>query len=120
MNEGWDALRHYEILASGSVPFFTDIEKCPPLCLEKFPKELCIKAKKMRGVYPGTKNRYNPSELGTYVGSSTEIDSSGYIDEDGFDFQEYDDLRHEVRTHFLKYNTCEQTAKYFIDRLRTE
>ena len=118
MNEGWDALRHYEILASGSIPFFTDIEQCPPLCLEKFPKDLCIKAKKIRGVYPGTKNRYNPSESGTYIGSSTEIDSSGHIDGGEFDPQEYDDLRYEFRTHFLKHNTCEQTAKHFIDRLR--
>ena len=118
MNEGWDALRHYEILASGSVPFFTDIEKCPPLCLERFPKELCVRAKKIKGVYPGTKSRYNPSQLGTYIGSSTEIDSTGHIDENEFDSQEYEDLRNEVRVHFLKNNTCEQTAKYFIDRLR--
>ena len=26
---GWDCLRHYEILASGSIPLFLDLEKCP-------------------------------------------------------------------------------------------
>ena len=26
---GWDCLRHYEILAAGSLPLFFDIDKCP-------------------------------------------------------------------------------------------
>jgi hypothetical protein len=29
---GWDALRHYEIAASGSVPCFRDLDRKPPLC----------------------------------------------------------------------------------------
>ncbi len=30
--EGWDALRHYEIAASGTVPCFRDLDRKPPLC----------------------------------------------------------------------------------------
>jgi len=39
---GWDCMRHYEILANGCVPYFPDIEKCPPNTMALFPKELTI------------------------------------------------------------------------------
>lgn len=41
---GWDALRHYEIIANHCIPLFEDIENCPNLTLHKFPKKLCVKA----------------------------------------------------------------------------
>lgn len=31
---GWDCLRHYEIIASGCLPIFLNIEKCPPNTLD--------------------------------------------------------------------------------------
>jgi hypothetical protein len=37
---GWDCLRHYEILANGCVPIFTEIVDCPQDSLVTFPKEL--------------------------------------------------------------------------------
>jgi len=40
---GWDCLRHYEILANGSIPFFENLEHCPPLTMTHFPKELVQK-----------------------------------------------------------------------------
>jgi hypothetical protein len=36
---GWDCLRHYEILANGCIPFFTDLEQCPKQTMVLFPKE---------------------------------------------------------------------------------
>jgi len=39
---GWDALRHYEILGNGCIPYFLDIEKCPNTCLTALPKHLCV------------------------------------------------------------------------------
>jgi len=36
---GWDTLRHYEIIANGSIPFFVDIENCPKNTLWNLPKE---------------------------------------------------------------------------------
>lgn len=27
---GWDCLRHYEIMANGCIPYFPNIEQCPP------------------------------------------------------------------------------------------
>lgn len=35
---GWDALRHYEIIAQGAVPYFPDLGECPPLTLTFLPK----------------------------------------------------------------------------------
>ena len=43
---GWDCLRHYEILASGCIPFFPHIETCPPQIMTHFPKDIVQKAMK--------------------------------------------------------------------------
>jgi hypothetical protein len=49
---GWDTLRHYEIIANGSIPFFVDIEKCPKHTLWNLPKERLIQAKYILGGMP--------------------------------------------------------------------
>jgi hypothetical protein len=41
---GWDCLRHYEILASGCIPIFPELEKCPVNTMTTFPKQLVIDA----------------------------------------------------------------------------
>lgn len=38
--EGWDCLRHYEILANGCIPFFIDMDQLPPLTMVDFPRNL--------------------------------------------------------------------------------
>jgi hypothetical protein len=40
---GWDCMRHYEILANGCIPYFPDIEKCPENTLTHLNKKLIIK-----------------------------------------------------------------------------
>jgi hypothetical protein len=42
---GWDCMRHYEILANGCIPYFIDIEQCPPHTMHLCPKQLFIEAK---------------------------------------------------------------------------
>eukprot|EP01038_Epipyxis_sp_PR26KG_P004504 gene4504-6364_t len=37
---GWDCLRHYEILAYGSLPLFVNINECPSQTLTSHPKQL--------------------------------------------------------------------------------
>jgi len=44
---GWDCLRHYEIIFSGSLPFFPDISYCPSTCLSSYPKHLQLIANKL-------------------------------------------------------------------------
>ena len=39
---GWDCMRHYEILANKCIPFFTDLEQCPPNILSTFPKDIIL------------------------------------------------------------------------------
>jgi hypothetical protein len=44
---GWDCLRHYEIMASGTIPYFPYIEKCPPHTLALLPKNLLIQGNQL-------------------------------------------------------------------------
>jgi hypothetical protein len=37
---GWDCLRHYEIIANGCLPLFTDIDACPEFILTTLPKKI--------------------------------------------------------------------------------
>lgn len=37
---GWDCLRHYEILASGALPLFLDIDQCPLHALRLHPRNI--------------------------------------------------------------------------------
>jgi hypothetical protein len=41
---GWDCMRHYEIIANGCLPYFPDIEQCPPFTMVLFPKHLVIRS----------------------------------------------------------------------------
>ena len=41
---GWDCLRHYEILAAGTIPVFPGLNECPTSTMVTFPKELVKRA----------------------------------------------------------------------------
>jgi hypothetical protein len=69
---GWDCLRHVEILARGSVPFFPDIKDCPAGALAAHPKRLYRTLLDHPGLFDigplpllrePTKNRYNWTKL---------------------------------------------------------
>ena len=132
LNNAWDCLRHYEIMAADCIPFFTNVEECPKYTLYSFPKDLCVEAKKLPGVYPGVEDcpprpewyeRYqavkNPKE-DVYIGPSTKIlhgELRGRIDFDKFDRTSYLDLKHRFREHLLKHLTCEQIATKLINTM---
>jgi hypothetical protein len=40
---GWDCNRHYEIIGSHCMPYFPDIDQCPPLTMTNFPKKIIRK-----------------------------------------------------------------------------
>lgn len=42
----WDCMRHYEILANKTIPYFPDIDDCPPLTLSWFPKDIITETNK--------------------------------------------------------------------------
>ena len=41
---GWDCMRHLEIMANKCVPFFIDIDDCPPTTMVDYPKEVIAEA----------------------------------------------------------------------------
>jgi hypothetical protein len=44
---GWDCMRHYEIMANGCIPYFPNIEQCPPNTMALLPKDLIIEGNKL-------------------------------------------------------------------------
>ena len=56
---GWDTLRHYEIMANGTIPIFVDIENCPKHTLWNFPKDLCKEANFLSGLIVNLTNGQN-------------------------------------------------------------
>jgi hypothetical protein len=44
---GWDCMRHYEILANGCIPWFENLEDCPPQTMTHFPKEIILECMKL-------------------------------------------------------------------------
>jgi len=51
---GWDCMRHYEILANGCIPYFPNIEQCPPNTMALLPKELIIEGNALYEKYKNT------------------------------------------------------------------
>ncbi len=44
---GWDCLRHYEIMAANTIPYFENIEECPDTIMQNLPKRELILAKQL-------------------------------------------------------------------------
>jgi hypothetical protein len=44
---GWDCMRHYEIMANGCIPYFPDIQHCPPNTMYLLPKDLILEGNKL-------------------------------------------------------------------------
>jgi len=89
---GWDCLRHYEILAAGSIPYFIDLENCPPDTMTLLPKELILEAMHLPGV------------------------SCGQIDHRLFDQTRY----FEILTQLLDYTRTLLTTRKAAERLLKE
>jgi hypothetical protein len=49
---GWDALRHYEILANGCLPAFLDLRDCPATCCTALPKAELLEALDLYHAHP--------------------------------------------------------------------
>jgi hypothetical protein len=64
---GWDCIRHYEILANGCIPYFPNIEKCPPLTMALLPKNLIIEGNNLYTLYKHRQgiDEMNEEELNT-------------------------------------------------------
>jgi hypothetical protein len=49
---GWDCMRHVEIMANATVPYFADLDSCPPLTLALFPRDLFRRAREVHDTWP--------------------------------------------------------------------
>lgn len=90
---GWDCLRHYEILASGCIPYFIDLEKCDPNIMPFLPKDLILEAMHLPGV--------------SYM----------KIDHSQFDIERYYELLTQIIDHTQKYLSSAAMAKYLLEKV---
>ncbi len=114
---GWATGRQNEIWACNSLPFITDIEKCPTNCLYRYPKEFCVEIKKTRGVFPGTISPYHPED-DTYIGDTRQIkegEERGYIDWDKFDLKQYYSYLSEFKSYCRSNLTTKALARYILE-----
>lgn len=88
---GWDCLRHYEILACNTVPWFKDIDQCPDLTLTTLPKQLLKLTNNMI-------DKYTPIEF--MHGAKREM---------------YEQVQHQMLKHFRQYCTTQALGKYIIE-----
>jgi hypothetical protein len=90
---GWDCMRHIEIIAAGAIPYFCNIERCPPSIMTLLPKELIIQAMNLPGVH------------------EFEIDFSI------FDKSLYDLLRKQIYEHARRRLTCKAMATNILNEV---
>tara|TARA_A100001515_G_scaffold22531_1_gene17249 strand:+ start:5205 stop:6230 length:1026 start_codon:yes stop_codon:yes gene_type:complete len=117
---GWDCLRHYEILARGCVPFFTDLEQCPDLTLFNFPKSLTISGKQIQGLEPclvdGSKYDPNHSFIGTCMNSLCTYNHK--INHSVFNKDMYYEIANELLDYTRSKLTTKYIAKYIIETIK--
>lgn len=92
--DGWDCLRHYEIIAAGCIPYFLDIDKIPLNIMNTYPKKLIKEAMNLNGL---------PTEeyLKNYIKKNDKLNLT--INFNNFDFNNYYKLRKKILEYF-QYN----------------
>lgn len=88
---GWDSMRNYEILANGCIPYFTDIDHCPPKTLYFLPKKLIKEAMSLEGV--------------SYL----------KIDHSKFNKEKYYEILNKLLEYTRKHLTTKSIARYLLE-----
>jgi hypothetical protein len=88
---GWDCMRHHEIMASGCVPWFTDLADCPEQTCTFLPKEDLLAVNQFMA------------------------DNGAEWFEHGEGLDIYETLQERIFDHFLNHCTTEAMAKYVLD-----
>jgi hypothetical protein len=91
---GWDAMRHYEILANNCIPYFSDLDECPENILYFYPKELIKISNKL---YQTIKN----------IKIEDFLTNFDYINQ-------YLDLVIKLKNHTKQYLTTKSMAHYIL------
>lgn len=90
---GWDCLRHYEIMGARCVPWFIDLQDCPQTICTTLPRDLLMKVKPF----------LSEKTIESYDDISTR--------------DEYFDLEYKIHQHFVKYCTTSALATYILDSM---
>lgn len=116
---GWDSLRHYEILARGSVPFFFDIESVPRLSLFRYPKKLVTKVMHLNGTptVAAVANTVFASRGRSYALKKL---SASLLDETKFDKRKYCVLKNQLLEYTRRYLTTSSLAEYVLSQIRKQ
>jgi hypothetical protein len=91
---GWDCMRHYEILANGCIPYFIDIESCPPNTMALLPKDLFIQGNQLYKKF-----------------SDKSIDQLSEID-----ISEYNSLLQQLLDYTRTFLTTKKLALYVLEK----
>lgn len=105
---GWDCMRHYEIMANGCIPIFTDIENCPKKTLTTLPKGLLSQFK---SVLEGM----NLPEI-TFDKNNIDPDFQ-YVIMDKINTVKYNMRAQFILEYTKRYLTTKQLAKDFMEIL---
>jgi hypothetical protein len=109
---GWDCLRHNDILAAGSVPFFGDLHHIPRNTMAHYPKKLFAEALKLPGIEHVVRNDksrfwkranfgWNPDK------NLINYQTRGTIDHAKFDLAKYYDLADRMLNYTRHHSTAE-------------
>ena len=106
---GLDSMRHYEILASGSVPYFVGSAALTanPLTMYAFPRAAVHAASSLPGV---------PAEA--HVAEALQTDKPLSINYSIFDMPRFCALRAQLIAHTERYLTTRTLASYVLEQLR--
>ena len=111
---GWDTLRHYEIIANGSIPFFVDIENCPKHTLWNLPKETLLQARNILGGRPNlTKGVWKGQAL-SHCGVINKDEPGGLEDFHKGLWQHY---RDKIYLWLYEEATTEALASYVLGKI---
>ena len=122
--QAWDSLRHYEILANGSIPMFIQLKDCPSSCLTTLPKKELID---FFDLYKKIFRYYNPFQIYKKRFRSFEKLYNYIINiykklPEPLSFIEENPKVNEHRNHLLEFTknnlTSEKLAEYVINTSR--
>lgn len=107
--EGWDCLRHYEIIASGSMPYFLDLDQLPSNTMHDFPVHIVLAAMQLPGVP-------TPDQVQQVIATnnSSSVTDHLQIDHSLFNRTLYDDLMTKLVEYSLQHLTWSGKARYVL------
>lgn len=92
---GWDCMRHLEIILSGCIPYFEDLENCPDNILHFLPKKEILEAMNLPGL------SYENMSINMKI----------------FPISRYEILRKKIYEHCLEFLTCRSMSYYILQKV---